>query len=440
MEGNLKIIHHHAAGVDIGANEIFVCADDEGFKSFFTFTGELHAAALYLKERGITTVAMEATGVYWLPVKDIFNSHGLEVVVVRAGDAKQLPGRNKTDGQDCQWIRKLHQMGLLRPCLVADQSINELRVYVRTRKDHIEMAAQHVQHMQKALTLMNIRLTEVISQIQGVSGLRIIKAILDGERDPDKLVALCDKQILNKKREVVIKSLHGNFKDEHLFTLEQAFRSWSFYNGLIEECDQKIQQWLEANTFQKEMNYDLTKAKPIRHHKPNIKDFHLKMCKLFDGRDPSQLPGLTDYTVMQIIAETGLDFNKWKNGKHFASWLKLTPIKNQSGKTKKTFRAHQHTYAGQVFREAANCLLRSKHIVLGSFARKLRARKGPQIAIKATARKLAIMFYDVMTKGFKYVEKGIAFYESKIREAQLTKLHKLAQSLGIIIPQGEVVH
>jgi transposase len=440
MEGKLKIINQHAAGIDIGAEKIFVCANDEGFRSFYTFTDDLHAAAAYLKEHGVTSVAMEATGVYWLPVKDILAGHGLNVVVVRAGDAKQLPGRNKTDGEDCQWIRKLHQYGLLRPSLTVETDISELRLYVRSRNDHIGMAAQHVQHMQKALTLMNIRLHQVISQIQGASGLRIIKAILQGERDPMTLVNLCDTQILNRKKLEVIKSLQGNYKTEYLFSLEQAYTAWTFYNQLIVQCDKKIEEWLEKNITDKNVPQKQRKIKPIRHHKPNINGFNDKMLILTDGKDPSQLPGLTDYTVMQIIAETGLDYTKWKSKKHFVSWLKLTPIKNQSGKIRKNYRSHQHTYAGQIFREAANSLLRSKHIGLGSFARRLRSRKGPQIAIKATARKIAEMFYETMTKGLQYVEKGIILYENKIKETQLLKLKKMAQTLGVTIEENRVVH
>jgi len=359
---------------------------------------------------------------------------------VRAGDAKQLPGRDKTDGEDCQWIRKLHQHGLLRPCLVPEHNINELRLYVRTRNDHIETAAQHVQHMQKALTLMNIRLHQVISQIQGVSGLRIIESILSGERDPYQLAMLCDVQILKKKREEVIKSLQGNYKQECLFALDQAYRAWQFYHKLIQECDKEIETWVIKNINNKQQPEKITRAKAIRHHKPNVNDLHLKMITLTDGHDPSQLPGLTDYTVMQIIAETGLDFTRWKSVKHFVSWLKLTPIKNHSGKKRKTFRSHQHTYAGQIFREAANTLLKSKHIGLGSFARKLRSRKGPQIAIKATARKIAEMFYNVMTKGMEYVEKGIVAYENKVKETQLLKLRKLAKSLGVNIDESIAVH
>ena len=335
MEGKLKIVNPQAGGIDIGAEKIFVCANDEGYKAFYTFTQDLHEAARYLKEQNVTSVAMEATGVYWLPVKDILEANDITVVVVRAGDAKQLPGRDKTDGEDCQWIRKLHQHGLLRPCLVPEQSIHELRLYVRTRKDHIETAAQHIQHMQKALTLMNIRLHQVISQIQGASGIRIIEAILSGERNANQLVLLCDAQILKKKKEEVIKSLQGNYKPECLFALEQAYRAWNFYHQLIAECDKQIEAWLTKNNHNKQQPENITRAKAIRHHKPNVENLHLKMITLTNGNDTSQLPGLTDYSVMQIIAETGLDFTRWKTIKHFVSWLKLTPIKNHSGKTKK---------------------------------------------------------------------------------------------------------
>ena len=349
---------------------------------------------------------------------------------MQAGDAKQLPGREKTDGADCQWIRTLHQRGLLRPCMIPEAVIMELRTYMRIRQDHIDMAAQHIQHIQKAFTLMNVRLHQVISNTTGASGIRIIKAILSGERDAEKLVALCDKQILKRKKNEVILSLQGNYKEEYLFTLEQAYKGWQFYNNLIAECDVKINTWLEKRTQNKAPLISITKAKKIYHHKPQIENFHEKMLLLNDGKDISQLPGITDYIGIQLVAEVGQDMTKWKSAKHFVSWLGLAPKKHYSGKMKRHQRGTTNTKAAQLFKESAYVLLGSSKIALGSFARKLRALKGPAIAIKATARKLAIMFYNVMTKGMQYVEKGIEKYEKQIKETELNKLNRWATRMG----------
>jgi transposase len=435
MKTKLRIINPNAGGIDIGSEKVFVCANDIGYQSFDTFTEDLQLAAAYLKKNSVNSVAMEATGVYWLPVKDILETEGIEVILVRAGDANQLPGREKTDGEDCQWIRTLHQHGLLRPCFVPEETIRELRTIIRLRQDHIEMAAAHVQHMQKAFTLMNLRLHQVISQIQGVSGRRIIEAILNGERDAETLAMLCDKQITRNKKEEVVKSLKGNYREEYLFMLEQAYKAWNFYNQLIRECDKKIESWfIKSNENKPEVDH-ITPAKAIRHHKPDIENFHDKTLKLTRGKDASQLPGLTDYSVIRIIAEVGLDLKEWKNEKNFVSWLGLAPKRYSSGKMRRRYKGKQQTAAGQIFKEAAQSILNSKHIGLGSFARKIKSRKGPQIAIKATARKLAVLYYNAITKGMEYVEKGIIEYNKQAKFTEEQRLRKQASRLGFSLTE-----
>ncbi len=439
MKTKLRIINPNAGGIDIGAEKIFVCANDAGYKSFDTFTQDLHRAADYLKVNTIDSVAMEATGVYWLPVKDILEAEGIEVVLVRAGDANQLPGREKTDGEDCQWIRTLHQHGLLRPCFIPEEIIRELRTIIRLRQDHIEMAAAHIQHIQKAFTLMNLRLHQVISQIQGVSGRRIIEAILKGDRDAETLAILCDKQILHNKKEEVVKSLNGNYRSEYLFMLEQAYKAWSFYNQLIRECDKKIESWFIRSNENKPEVDSITPEKAIRHHKPEIENFHVKILRLTEGKDASQLPGLTDYSVIRIIAEVGLDLKEWKTEKNFVSWLGLAPKRYSSGKMRRRYKGKQQTAAGQIFKEAAQSILNSKYIGLGSFARKIKSRKGPQIAIKATARKLAVLYYHAITKGMEYVEKGIIEYNKQAKFTEEQRLRKQAYRLGFSLTEI-VVH
>lgn len=430
MRTNLRIIDPNVAGIDIGSTEIFICANDDGYKSFGTFTEDFILAAEYIKKNNVNSVAMEATGVYWIPLKDVLESEGLKVDLVKAGDANQLPGREKTDGADCQWIRTLYQHGLLRSCFIPEENIRELRAIIRLRQDHIEMASSHILHIQKAFTLMNIRLHQVISQIQGVSGRRIIEAILDGERDPERLVLLCDKQILKNKREEVLKSLNGNYRPEYLFMLQHAYRGWDFYNELIAECDSTIEFWLKKNNKSKPEFNNEKPTKQIRHHKPKIENFHGQILKLMDGKDVSQLPGLTDYSVIRLVAEVGLSLKEWKNYKRFVSWLGLSPKRRDSGKMKRRYKGKQNTIAGQIFKEAAQSLLNSKSIGLGSFARKIRARKGPQVAIKATARKLAILYYNAVTKGNDYVEIGVKRYDEKAKHTEFMKLNKLAKTLG----------
>lgn len=427
--GKLEKIKLKAAGIDIGSEKIFVAIEEQEVKSFRTFTSTLHQAVEYLQLHGIESVAMEATGVYWVTLYDLLEQAGMEVFLVNPTETKNVPGR-KTDVQDCQWIQQLHSYGLLRRSFIPDHTIRELRVYVRLREDHIVMASSHVQHMQKALTMMNIRLHEVISQIQGSSGLKIIEAILSGERDAEKLTLLCNRQILKNKKGDVIESLKGNYRSEQLFALQQALDSWRHYHMKIEECDRKIELLLKEITQNKPPVEQLSKAKPIRHHRPNVASLHEKLNQLLEGKDPTVLPGITDYSLMQLIAEVGTDLTKWSSEKHFTSWTGLAPGKNTSGKITKRSKKNINTRVGQIFRKAAQSLLQSKHIALGAFARRLKAKKGPMIAIKATARKLAVMFYNLLTKGLDYVEQGVKKYEEQYR-TQMTKfLQKKAAEFG----------
>ena len=430
--GKLEKIKPNAAGIDIGSEKIFVAVEGQEVRSFRTFTSTLYEAVEYLQRHGVETVAMEATGVYWVALYDLLEQTGFEVFLVNPIETKNVPGR-KTDVQDCQWIQQLHSYGLLRRSFIPDRTIRELRVYVRLREDHISMASAHVQHMQKALTMMNVRLHEVISQIQGVSGLKIIEAILSGERDPEELVMLCNRQILNNKRADVIESLRGNYSSEQLFALQQALDIWKYYHAKIEECDNKIEILLSQATRSKPPVEKLSKAKPIRHHKPKVENLHEKLSKLFDGKDATILPGFTDYNLLQLTAEVGTDLTQWSSAKHFTSWTGLAPGKNTSGKMTKRSKKRINTRAGQVFRKAAQSLMQSKHIALGAFARRIKARKGPMIAIKATARKLAVMYYNLHTKGLDYVEQGVKSYQDQYN-AQMTKfLHKKAAEFGLAV-------
>ena len=372
---------------------------------------------------------MESTGVYGAVLFDMIEAAGLEVYLVNPAGVKHVPGR-KTDVQDCQWIQQLHSYGLLRQSFIPSEGIRLLRCYVRLRETYIEDAATYVQRMQKALTLMNIRLHQVISQINGASGMRVIKAILNGQRNAYQLLSLCDERIIKNKADDVVASLQGNYKKEHLFALQQAVECYEFFNQKLLVCDKELNEHLEKMTYGKEEPVEIKKPKPIRHHKPSVKDLHVKMVKVMEGKDITGLPGITDYNLLQIVAETGIDLSNWPTEKHFTSWLKLAPGKHSSGKSSKKVKYKATPRAGQLFREAAQSLMQSKHIALGQFARRLRAKKGSYIAIKATARKLAEMFYRAITKGLKYIEEGIEQYEKKWQQQQLKLLMKKAKEFN----------
>ena len=425
----LRQIHAHAAGIDVGSESIFISVGPDQVRQFDTFTASLEQARDYLIEQGITSVAMEATGVYWVALYELLEASGLEVIVVNGAHVKNVPGR-KSDVLDCQWLQQLHRHGLLRGSFIPDEAMRRLRTYVRLRDDHIEMGASHIQHMQKALDLMNIKLHEVISQIHGVSGLRVIEAILSGERDPERLAELCEAQILKKKRARVIASLVGTYKEEHLFALAQALTAWRFYQDQICACDREIERHLEELTRDIDPPATLNKPKAIRHHKPQVKDLHLKMMKLTAGRDAAQLCGFTDLTLMKIIAEVGTDMSAWPTEKHFTSWLGLAPGSHQSGKRRRRRRLRHQSRVGQIFRQSAQSIARSKHLALGGFYRRVKAKRGAPIAIVATARKLAILFYNLMRYGKEYVETGLLRYEEQQREQRMKYLKKQAFKLG----------
>lgn len=405
------------AGIDIGNDYNYVSVEGQAVKRFNTFTVGLDATISYLQEQGIKRVAMEATGIYWCSLYDKIESAGMEACLVNPRKSKSLPGR-KSDVKDCEWIRQLYAYGLLTKSFVPPDMIRELRTYVRYREQKIEESSKCIQRMQKALTRMNIRLSNVISDITGVSGLKIIRAILSGERHSATLVALCDKSILRNKQQQVEDSLCGTYCEEHLFELQKELETFEFFEKQILDCDQKIGQVitkLEANKPQ----YDpeqVGKPKPAcKKHMPQIDNLHLKMMRCYENKDGCKLPGISDYTLLRLLAEVGDDLTKWMDSNHFTAWLGLAPGKNQSGRKNKKSPPMAATRASLIFRQAAQSLLRTKDCALGEFARRLRAKKGPSIAIKATARKLAALFFNFMKNGNEYIEKGVADYQKRYR-------------------------
>ena len=430
MRKTLEIMNPDAAGIDIGSRNFFVDAGEEEIKVFPTYTEGCNAVRDYLLQRKIKTVAMESTGVYWVILHSILEEAGLEVYLVNGRDAKNVPGR-KSDVKDCQWLRQLHSYGLLRKSFIPDENIRTLRNYMRLRQDHIRATATQIRLMQKALTLMNIRLAEVISDITGASGIKMIEAILKGVRDPEELAAMCHQKILLNKKEVLLKSLEGTYREDHLFALEQAYKTWRHYNEMIVECDKVMEELLNKMSIRKPEVEIKNKRKPVRYHPPQIKDLPKLLLKMTEGKDPTTIAGITDYSFLQIISEVGTDLSAWKTEKHFVSWLKLCPQRNSSGNMMKKVNVKHHNKASWIFRNIAQGMLSSKHIAIGSFARRIKSKRGSGVAIKAVARKLACYFYRVMTMGGGFVEKGIEMYEERYKEQKRRYLKRQAYLLNM---------
>jgi transposase len=421
------------AAIDIGQEAIFIaCHGNEGAKEFGTFSADFEAAAIYLREHGITQVAMEATGVYWIPLHDLLEQRGFRVTMFNGATARNMPGR-KSDVADCQWHAMLHSFGLLGPGYVPPEEIRQLRCIYRLREDHIGLGAMHIQHMQKALDFMNVRLHVVISQLHGVSGLRVIRAILGGERRPEALCELCDRQILKAKRAEVLKSLQGTWQDHHLFALRLALEGYEFCQAQAAACDRKIQQLLEKINQGQPPIEPPPGAKRARHNAPQIENLHSHLLTMTQGRDATVLPGITPLGFMKLLGETGRDLARhWPTDKHFSSWLGLAPNKHQSGRRQKRV-PRKKTVAGQIFREAVLSLTKSKYLALGAAYRRLKQRKGAPIAITAIARKLATLYYNLMTKGLHYVEEGLEAYEAKYHQYRLKGLQRAARDLGLTL-------
>jgi transposase len=430
MSKSLEIVHPKAAGIDIGSKSFYVDAGEQEVKVFPTYTEGCHALRDYLKGQAIETVAMESTGVYWVILYSVLEDAGIEVYLVNGRDVKNVPGR-KSDVKDCQWLRQLHSYGLLKKSFIPPDNIRKLRNYVRLRQDHIRAQATQTHLMQKALTQMNVRLTEAITDIMGASGSKIIAAILEGQRDPELLVGYCHESILKTKRELVIKALQGEYREEHMFALRQAHQTWHYYQTLIFECDKELEKLLELITRDKSDFDNYGKRKPIRYNKPQIKDLHQLLLKMTDGKDPIGIAGVTDYSFLQIISEVGVDMKAWKTEKHFVSWLKLAPMKSSSGKMSRRISVKRNNKASLLFRNIAQGLLNSKQLALGVFGRRIRAKRGSGVAIKAIARKIACYFYRVMTKGEAFVEKGIQLYEEVLQEQKRRYLEKMATKLNL---------
>ena len=428
----LEQIKPHAAGIDVGAEEVYVAVppdrDQQSVRSFPTYTADLRRLAEWLKACKIETVAMEATGVYWIPLYEILEEEGFEVYLVNARHLKNVSGR-KTDVLDCQWIQQLHTYGLLSPSFRPPEEIVSIRSLVRHREMLVQYRSAHIQHMQKALTLMNVRLTNVLSDISGVTGLKIIRAILSGEQNPQKLATLREPGCKKSEAEIA-KSLEGHYKREHLFTLKQALELYDFYDRQLEACDAELEAMYQK--FDPPENPGTPPPAPrTKKRRKNQAHFDLapSLYRL-TGVDLTQIDGVDELTVQKVLSEIGTDMSKWPTVKHFTSWLCLCPNNKVTG-GKIVQRGVQPTKnrASTALRIAAASLKRSDSS-LGAFYRRMRARAGTPVAVTSTAHKLARIIYHMLKERVPYQDFGVDYYEQQFRARAIHNLNRRAAKLG----------
>jgi len=430
----LRKLRADAAGIDVGATELYVAVgperDPEPVRRFASFTADLERMAAWLEACGVTTVALESTGVYWIPVYDILEAHGFEVCLVNAQHVKNVPGR-KSDVLDCQWLQYLHSVGLLRASFRPPSEICELRTLLRHRQNLIRYAGAHVQHMQKALDQMNLQIHHVLSDITGVTGLRIVEAILAGERDPVELAKLRDPRV-RSSAETIAKALEGNYRDEHLFTLRQALEMYRRYQQQIAECDCEMEARYAALPAKADPDKQpLPPPKRVRERRGNEARFDLRShCYRVLGTDLTAVPGIQALTAQAVIAEVGADFSKFSSAAQFASWLALCPHNDVTGgKVIRRGTRKVKSRLALALRQAAQSLRRDKSY-LGDYHRRMRARLGPAEAVTATAHKLARILYHLVTTGEAYDESVFARQQQRQQHRNLARLQARARARG----------
>jgi transposase len=434
VPNHFQHLNPHAAGIDVGSRSHFAAvpegAGEKPVREFSCFTGDLHRLADWLHACGVKTVAMESTGIYWIPVFEILERRGFEVKLVNAHHVKNVPGR-KTDVLDCQWLQRLHSYGLLEGAFRPPDQVCVLRAYIRQRMNLVRYAASHIQHMQKALSQMNLLLHNVVSDITGVTGMRIIKAILAGERDPLILAGFRDPRCKNSK-ETIARSLEGHYKPEHLFSLKQAVELYEFYQAKIADCDHQIGEQLGVFDDRSDGGQTPPSGKGKVAGSGLGFDVRGDLYRM-TGVDLTRIDGIDAYTALKVISEVGTDMSRWKSSKQFASWMGLCPGnkvsggKKLSGKTKSVANR-----AAAALRIAANSLTRSKS-ALGAYLRRQKARLGAPKAITATAHKLARLIYSMLKHGMKYVDAGQDYYEQRYRTRVVENLKKRALELGFTL-------
>jgi Transposase and inactivated derivatives len=427
----LTTINPDAAGIDLGSEEIYVCVpydrDPDFIRRFQTFTSDLLSILDWLKKCRIKTVAMEATGIYWIPLYELLDENGIEAHLV---NPRELKRNKKTDVQDCQWLQQMHSYNMLAASFRPENEICVLRALVRHRENLFRYRAAHVQHMQKALHQMNLQLDNVLGDITGVTGMQILRAIIEGNHDPNYLAQFRDYRCKNSE-ETIRKSLEGNYRKEHLFQLKQSLQFFDFYTSQIHDCDTEIETiYQQVLPPIGEINQLPVPSKKIRKEK-NYPNYDLRTY-LFQttGVDLTRISGLNVLTIQTILSETGPNLSKFPSVKHFTSWLRLSPNNRISGGkilTSKTIRFRNR--AARAFQMAAHSLAHT-HSPLGAYYRKMRAIFGPQKANIATAHKLARIFYFMITRRMEFDETLQAAFEQRHKERIIKNLHRKAKQFG----------
>jgi len=428
----LKQINLNAVGIDIGSEEHWAAVppgrDREGqdVRRFEAFSGSLCALADWLKQCEIETVAMESTGVYWIALYELLVERGFEVLLVDARRVKNVPGR-KTDVLDCQWLQELHTYGLLRGAFRPADQVCILRSYLRQRAMLVAYASHHIQHMQKALEQMNLKLAHVVSDITGLTGMGIIKAILKGERDPVQLAKLRDPRCKNSEA-TVARALEGHYRQEHLFSLQQAVELVEFYQKQIAACDCQIEACLQQ--FEDKNPETPLTARSRKHRRSGVGFDARSYLYRMTGVDLTQIDSIEANTALTVIGEIGLDMSRWPTEKHFGSWLGLAPGSKVSGGKRLSGRTKPSANrAAAALRMAAQSLNQSQS-ALGAYFRRLKARLGAPKALTAAAYKLARILYRMLKHGAGYVDQGEAIYEERYRDRLLRNLKRRAAELG----------
>jgi transposase len=432
----LTITYSNAAGIDIGSASHYVAVppdrDDEPVREFPCFTADLNAIADWLTACQVDTVAMESTGVYWIPLFELLDARGFKVFLVNARHVKNVSGR-KSDVLDCQWLQQLMTYGLLSGSFRPADQVCVLRSLWRQRDMLLRNQARSVQHMQKALTQMNIQLTSVLSDVAGGTGLRILRAILAGERDGYALAALKDVRIQASAEEIA-KSLHGNWRSEHLFALKQALASFDFTGTQLGEVDQEIEEQLKSlETHEGKPGKPKRRGRGKNAPKFDLRTHLFRIC----GVDLTRIDGLDVTTALAVISETGTDMSRFPDDGHFASWMGLCPgTKITGGKVMSSKTKRCANRAAQALRLAA-AALRTSQSALGAYFRRLCARMDKPKAITAAAHKLARLIYAMLTKGEEYVDQGQDYYEKRYRDSVVKNLTQRAAKLGLVVIPAE---
>jgi transposase len=436
----LPLVYPNAAGLDIGSCEIYACVPpdraEDNVKVFGTFTADLKALADWLTAHQVDTVAMESTGVYWIAAFELLEGRGFKVYLVNARHMKGVPGR-KSDYQDCQWLQKLHSVGLLSNSFRPDAEMCALRAYLRHRADLLQHRAAHIQHMQKALLQMNIQLPQVISDITGETGLAIVRAIVAGERSGVKLAKWRDRRCKSSE-ETIAKALVGTWKEEHLFALEQSLARYDFYTQQVAKCDERIQQHYSTLKPRWEATEALPTQKPKRQHSKNKPAFDVRADIIrLTGVDITAVDGIGDNLAQTLLSEIGTDMSKWPNEKHFTSWLGVAPRNDVSGgKVLRSRTLPSTNRAGQAFRQAATAV-RNSSSAFGAFYRRKLKQGGPLHAQVATANKIARTVYHMLKYHVQYQDMGAEEFARRHRERDIKALRKKATNLGFTLVDSQ---